>query len=102
MGIKFAFYFKIQIRMNSLEEFNNYYIQQSKEYSDESEYEDFNKEEEKTNVNKEDIEIKIMDSATSKRLRVLPKRYRIYNIEFKKKILEEVNKYIYIYNYFIG
>ena len=85
--------------MNPLEEFN---LKQSKEYSEESEYEEINKEKEKTNVNMEDVEIKIMDSATSKRLRVLPKRYRIYNIEFKKKILEEVNKYIYIYNYSIG
>ena len=85
--------------MNPLEEFN---LKQSKEYSEESEYEEINKEKEKTNVNMEDVEIKIMDSATSKRLRVLPKKYRIYNIEFKKIILEEVNKYIYIYKYSIG
>ena len=81
--------------MNPIEEFNNCYLQQSKEYSEEPEYEEIiEKEEGKTNLNIENIKlkkIKNLNSATSKRLRTLPKRYQIYTLEYKKNILEEVN-----------
>ena len=83
--------------MNPLEEFNDYYLQQSNEYSEELKYSEIieNEEERKTNVEIEDIKnskIKDLNSATSKKLRALPKRYQIYTMEYKKKILEEVNK----------
>ena len=82
--------------MNQIEEFNNYYLQQWEEYSEESEYEELiEKEEEKINISVEESKIKKiknLNSATSKRLSVLPKRYQIYTLEYKKKILEEVNK----------
>jgi hypothetical protein len=83
--------------MNPLEEFNNYYLQQLNEYSEDLKYSEIveKKEERKANVEIEDIKnskIKDLNSATSKRLRTLPKRYQIYTVEYKKKILEEVNK----------
>lgn len=78
--------------MNPREEFNNYYLQQWKEYSEESQYEEIiEKEEEKTNANIEDIKNKKINNLNVT-LRALPKRYQIYTLEYKKQILEEVNK----------
>ena len=95
--------------MNQLEEFNLYCLQQLNEAKNISDYEEEPKEEEiledKENyiVNKENkpnikkIEIK---KSTSKRS--LPKRYQTYTLDYKKKIIAEVNKNIIINYILIG
>lgn len=84
--------------MNQFEEFENIYWQQINEeenhiYSEESEDEE-NYEEEENNIiinegKNEIIKSKIKES-TSKRLRVIPKRYQTFTIDYKKKVIEEV------------
>ena len=95
--------------MNSIEEeFNHYYLKQSNEYSEEEQYEDNNKEEEELEIedkiiNNEDNESlqgkERVKFVTSRRLRVLPKKYHIYTLAYKKKVIDEVNKYILYYYY---
>ena len=92
--------------MNQIEEeFNHYYLQQSNGYSEEPQYEENYKEEEEiedniiNNENNESNERKArINLPTSRRLKVLPKRYHIYTLDYKKKVIKDVNKYL-LYNY---
>ena len=90
--------------MNQIEEeFNQYYLQQSNEYLKEPQFKEnyndeekigdniINKEDNKSNERKERINL-----STFRRLRILPKRYHIYTLEYKKKVLEDVNQYYII------
>jgi hypothetical protein len=86
--------------MNQLEEFKIYYLNQEKvekndiflqEQSEQVIYE----EEENNLFNREQEEIKKKINAkksTSKRLASLPKKYQTYKMDYKKKIVMEVNK----------
>ena len=86
--------------MNQIEEeFNYYYLQQSYEYSEEPHYEENCKEEEELGdniINNEDNKSNgrkaRINFATSKRLRILPKKYHIYTLDYKKRVIEDVNK----------
>ena len=89
--------------MNQFEEFRNYYLMKSKEeennmYEEEEiEEEFFDEKEDEINCDKDknyDMKSKLKE-IDSKRINYLPKRYHTYNLEFKKKIIEEV---IQIYN----
>ena len=90
--------------MNQIEEeFNYYYLQQSNRYSEEPQYEENYKAEEEiedniiNNENNESNERKArINLATSRRLKVLPKRYHIYTLDYKKKVIKDVNKFLYI------
>jgi hypothetical protein len=93
--------------MNTNEEFDNYYLHQINEEESQinlDEEEDIEISEEKENniINKEEPKTekksRINDS-TSKRLRSLPKRYRIYTLDYKKQIIEEVNIIIIIFEF---
>ena len=87
--------------MNQIEEFKNYYLPRLKEEESEIFFEEKDKEnceeienkEINNEVKNQNIEIILKKiESTSKRLRSLPKRYKIYTLDFKKHILEIVNK----------
>ena len=89
--------------MNQFEEFKNYYLMKSKEEEnnmneeEEIEEEFFDEKEDEINCDKDKNYVmkSNLKEADSKRIDSLPKRYHTYNLEFKKKIIEEV---IQIYN----
>ena len=89
--------------MNEIEGFNIYCLQELDEgknqsYCEEPKEEEYIEEKEKNIIRDEKMEItkknKIKES-TSKRLNSLPKTYKTYDLEYKKEIIKEVNKYIY-------
>ena len=89
--------------MNEVEGFNIYCLQELDEgknhsYCEEPKEEEYIEEKEKNIIRDEKMEItkknKIKES-TSKRLNSLPKTYKTYDLDYKKEIIKEVNKYIY-------
>jgi hypothetical protein len=89
--------------MNEMEGFSIYYSQEMDEgknqsYWEEAKEKDYIEEKENNVIINEEKETKkkitIKDS-TSKRLSSLPKTYKTYDLGYKKKIIKEVNKYIY-------
>jgi hypothetical protein len=89
--------------MNEIEGFNIYCLQELDEgknhsYCEEPKEEEYIEEKEKNIIRDEKMEItkknKIKES-TSKRLNSLPKTYKTYDLDYKKEIIKEVNKYIY-------
>ena len=89
--------------MSQIEEFNKYYINQLNEIDNQVDYEEPRDEdmiEEKENNNNNIInnegtndmrQLRISES-TKRRLNSLPKRYQTYTFEYKKQVIEEVNK----------
>ena len=118
--------------MNQFEEFHNYYIQELKDENDFISDEELKDEEKKDNLIKEEekilideekeeekeIEIYLSDEekkeeeeekekmkkklSNYKRLRSLPKQYKTYKLDYKQKIVIEVNKLIYLLLLIIG
>ena len=95
--------------MNQIEEFNNYYLHQSKEDENELYYEYPNEEENNLdeqenntikNKEKNIAKEKKLKESTSKRLRSLPKTYQTYTILFKKQVIEEVNQFYNDFKFF--
>ena len=89
--------------MSEIEGFNIYCLQELDEgknqsYCEEPKEEEYIEEKEKNIIRDEKMEItkknKIKES-TSKRLNSLPKTYKTYDLDYKKEIIKEVNKYIY-------
>ena len=89
--------------MNEIEGFHIYCLQELDEgknhsYCEEPKEEEYIEEKEKNIIRDEKMEItkknKIKES-TSKRLNSLPKTYKTYDLDYKKEIIKEVNKYIY-------
>jgi hypothetical protein len=89
--------------MNEIEGFNIYCLQELDEgknhsYYEEPKEEEYIEEKEKNVIRYEEKEItkkiKIKES-TSKRLNSLPITYKTYDLDYKKEIIKEVNKYIY-------
>ena len=85
--------------MNQLQEFQIYYLQLEKEEKEhicfKSKDEEIYEEEKSNEINSEqnEIERKIQaKKATIKRLNSLPKKYNTYPLDFKKKLVTEVNK----------
>ncbi len=85
--------------MNQLQEFQIYYLQPEKEEKEhiffKSKDEEIYEEEKSNEINSEqnEIERKIQaKKATIKRLNSLPKKYNTYPLDFKKKLVTEVNK----------
>lgn len=87
--------------MNQLEEFQNYYIQQTKEdenqtiYDEPKEGEIFEQPQEEINSVKNEEETKkkkVNKESTSKRLKSLPKKYQTYTMGYKRQIVEMVIK----------
>lgn len=93
--------------MNELEGFNIYCLEQLDEaknqiYCDEPKEEEYIEERENNIVKNEENEItkKIkLKESTSKRLNSLPKRYQTYTLDYKKQVIKEVNKYLFIHVY---
>ena len=88
--------------MNEIEGFNKYCLQELNEgkshsYCEEPKEEEYIEEKEYNIIRNEEKEItkktKIKES-TSKRLNSLPKTYKTYDLDYKKEIIKEVNKYI--------
>ena len=86
---------------SQFEEFNKYYINQLNETDNQVDYEepkdeDFIEEKENNHIinNKEINNIKQLrlKESTARRLNSLPKRYQTYTLEYKKQVIEEVNK----------
>ena len=89
--------------MSEIEGFNIYCLQELDEgknqsYCEEPKEEEYIEEKENNIIRNEEEEIakkiKIKES-TSKRLNSLPKTYKTYDLDYKKEIIKEVNKYIY-------
>jgi hypothetical protein len=86
--------------MNQLEEFKIYYLNQQKEeendiFLQEQKEQVIYEEEENQLINskQEEITKKInAKKSISKRLSSLPKKYKTYKMDYKKKIVMEVNK----------
>ena len=86
---------------SQFEEFNKYYINQLNETDNQIDYEepkdeDFIEEKENNHIinNKETNNVKQLrlKESTARRLNSLPKRYQTYTLEYKKQVIEEVNK----------
>ena len=86
---------------SQFEEFNKYYINQLNETDNQVDYEepkdeDFIEEKENNHIinNKEINNVKQLrlKESTARRLNSLPKRYQTYTLEYKKQVIEEVNK----------
>ena len=94
--------------MNEYEEINSYCLHQINDMEnsillDEPKEQEYSEERENNIINNEiksiDIKAKISKS-TSKRLRTFPKNYQTYSMDFKKKVLKEVNiDFIIIINF---
>ena len=89
--------------MNQLQELQIYYLQLEKEEKehiifkpkDEEIYEEEKSNEINSEQNEKERKIKAK-KATIKRLNSLPKRYNTYPLDFKKKLVMEVNKLIFL------
>ena len=84
------------VKMTQLEEFDDYFMRQMNEYSEEPN-EEIKVSQENNSINNEDkiTENKItFKRPISKRLIASHKRYHIYTMATKKKVIEEVNNFI--------
>ncbi len=82
--------------MNQREDFDNYYLREMNEEYEESE-EEITEIQENNSTNNKDIKIEKKNKfkrPISKRLTTSRKRYNIYRMDFKMKVVEEVNKLI--------
>ena len=93
--------------MDQFEEFNHFYIQQSKEeenpmISEEQNEEDINKKDENEIIIDEEPQKTLQKSKlsriSSKRYNLTPKKYQTYKMDYKKKVIDEVNIYNIIIN----
>lgn len=90
--------------MNQIEEFDKYYYlaqineTENPPYDEEPKNEEIYEENVKNLIVKEedikDLKILKQNMSTSKRLSSLPKRYQTYTLEYKRQIIEQVNKFI--------
>ena len=86
--------------MDQFEEFNHFYIQQSKEeenpmISEEQNEEDINKKDEYIIIINEEPQKTLqkpkLRRISSKRYNLAPKKYQTYKMDYKKKLIDEVN-----------
>lgn len=94
--------------MNSVEEFNNYYLTQISDIGNKENFEeqkgeniDFDKEKEYNiiiDINNSDNKKEIRKKESiAKRLKSYPKNYQTYKLEYKKYIIEIVNKLLILF-----
>ena len=94
--------------MNSVEEFNNYYLTQISDIGNKENFEeqkgeniDFDKEKEHNiiiDINNSDNKKEIRKKESiAKRLKSYPKNYQTYKLEYKKYIIEIVNKLLILF-----
>ena len=82
--------------MSQFRELQNYYIEQEIEEEkthisfEDSKDKEINEEIENRNNNNEQEEIKFTQNSENKRLSSSPKKYRIYKMDFKEKVVMEV------------